>query len=193
MTEETNNNLIEVGKQKAEKIINPESDNVLKIEISRDHEIERIRDENKNLSLELAKKDWAEKNPFGRPKPPVYGGAPLNEFYSEKLKDNGDLLSREFESEESLYAEVNKIAHSPCHPQHKDALGIEKSLFNQLRKHGIDFEYVGTTDSKGNFSTKSLYKQPIEINPNWTAEQKQTAKNYNSELAKAKSQWRKVE
>jgi hypothetical protein len=88
-----------------------------------------------------------------------------------------------------MYSEINKIAHNPNHPQHKEAIAIEQSLLKKLFKDGIDHELVGSIDSNGNFSTKAWYRRPIEIRPEWTADQKQIATDHNTSLAKAR-QWR---
>ncbi len=190
----------EINKEqnKASQTPTNDSETTVRIEIDNDRRLTELQKENQVLAAKNAVMEYEKKhNSFGAPNAPLGDPtqtAPLNPSTDDFKPLSGSLFDRGFESEESMYREVSVIAHNPSHPNFREAVEAERALWNKFRREGpIDFEYQGMVDKKGNFSTKALFKQPIEINPNWTAEQKQVAKTYNSELAKAKNQWRKVQ
>lgn len=189
MSEETNgNNLSEIGQKKAEKIMTPEPDNVLKISLDTNQQVERLQAQLEEKSAKIAVMEYEKNhNSFGAPIAPKGGDtAPLNPPSDDfrLSKDNRSLMTKEYSNEFELYSDLAKRSAEGD----VEAQAIERQLLKNLRQNCgglLDVSFYG--------DTHALYRQPKPITPNMTKEQIEYTKKASAALMAEKAKWKRTE
>jgi hypothetical protein len=184
---EENNNLFEQGKQKAEKIMNPE--NTLTIQIDNDKRIESLEKQKDELLQKVSiyeheqSKKTAE-SAGSPPLPPRYEGASLE---PPANPSNDNWQTKQYASQEDCINEISRRAKAGD----KDAQMYEAQIYK--KNFSGNWEYAFDFDVNDGFGSKAWYKKTIPIKAGMSPEEKEAAKEYNRKLRKAQSHWKRIE